>query len=153
MNSKTREVMFSSKDHNWRTPLELYNSLCFEFDFKLDACTSTDNPLGTPEFYTIEDDGLKKDWKTWTFVNPPFRNCDLWTDKAVQQLANYIGSVMLLPSRTGTAWFHRNIWNKGMYRPQYGREVRFLEKRLKFSDSGNSAPFDSMIVVFRPPGI
>ena len=49
--------------------------------------------------------------------------------------------VMLLPARTDTKWFHEYI---------YGRaEVRFVRGRLKFGGSKNSAPFPSMVVVFR----
>lgn len=49
--------------------------------------------------------------------------------------------VMLLPARTDTKWFHD-------YCLKYG-EITFLRGRLKFGDSKNSAPFPSMIVVFR----
>ena len=50
--------------------------------------------------------------------------------------------VMLLPARTDTRWFHDYIYGKA--------EVRFVRGRLKFGGSKNSAPFPSMVVVFRP---
>ena len=53
---------------------------------------------------------------------------------------NYI--VMLLPARTDTKWFHDYILGKA--------EVRFIKGRLKFGGAKNSAPFPSMVVVFRP---
>jgi len=52
--------------------------------------------------------------------------------------------VMLLPARMDTAWFHDYIYGRG--------EIRFLRGRVKFGNGGkdrNSAPFPSMIVVFR----
>ena len=53
---------------------------------------------------------------------------------------NYI--VMLLPARTDTRWFHNYILGKA--------EICFIRGRLKFGGSKNSAPFPSMVVVFRP---
>ena len=50
---------------------------------------------------------------------------------------------MLIPARTDTRWFHEYI---------YGRknvEIRFIRGRLKFGGSKNSAPFPSMVVIFR----
>ena len=49
---------------------------------------------------------------------------------------------MLLPARTDTKWFHDYIYKQ--------TEIRFIKGRLKFGNSKNSAPFPSMIVVFRP---
>ena len=49
--------------------------------------------------------------------------------------------VMLLPARTDTKWFHDYIYGKA--------EIRFVRGRLKFGKSKNSAPFPSMIVIFR----
>lgn len=52
--------------------------------------------------------------------------------------------VMLLPARTDTKWFHDYIYNQA--------EIRFVRGRLKFGESQNSAPFPSMVVVFRSEG-
>lgn len=48
---------------------------------------------------------------------------------------------MLLPARTDTRWFHDYIYNRS--------EIRFIKGRLKFGGSRNSAPFPSMVVIFR----
>ena len=50
---------------------------------------------------------------------------------------------MLLPARTDTKWFHNYIVTQ-----RY--EIRFVRGRLKFGGAKNSAPFLSMVVVFRP---
>ena len=50
-------------------------------------------------------------------------------------------TVCLVPARTDTAWW--NDWVVG-----HATEVRFIRGRLKFGDSGNSAPFPSAIVVY-----
>ena len=48
---------------------------------------------------------------------------------------------MLIPARTDTKWFHKYIYGKA--------EIRFVKGRLKFGDSNNSAPFPSMVVIFK----
>lgn len=48
---------------------------------------------------------------------------------------------MLLPARTDTRWFHEFIYGKA--------EIRFVRGRLKFGNATNSAPFPSMVVVWR----
>ena len=47
---------------------------------------------------------------------------------------------MLIPARTDTSYFHEYIYHKA--------EIRFIRGRLKFSNSKQSAPFPSMIVIF-----
>ena len=51
--------------------------------------------------------------------------------------------VMLIPARTDTKWFHEYIYDK----PNV--EIRFLKGRLKFVGAEHSAPFPSMVVIFR----
>lgn len=53
--------------------------------------------------------------------------------------------VMLLFAKTDTKWFHEYVLNRA--------EVRFLKGRVKFGGAVNNAPFPSMIVIFRGPGM
>jgi site-specific DNA-methyltransferase (adenine-specific) len=91
--------------------------------------------------YTIEDDGLDKSWDgERVFVNPPYgREIGKWVRKAAETRQATV--VMLMPARTDTKYFHKYIYGK--------TEIRFLQGRLKFGDSTNSAPFPSMIVIWR----
>ena len=89
--------------------------------------------------------GLSQDWDCDVcWCNPPYgREIGRWVEKAyktVEQNKNTV--VMLLPARTDTKWFHEYIYGKA--------EVRFIKGRLKFGGAKNSAPFPSMVVVFRP---
>lgn len=75
------------------------------------------------------------------FCNPPYgRAIKDWVKKASE--SNTL-VVMLIPARTDTQYFHNYIYNK----PNV--EIRFIKGRLKFGDSKNSAPFPSMVVIFR----
>lgn len=53
--------------------------------------------------------------------------------------------VMVVPARTGNAWFHRWVLPHA--------EIRFIAGRLNFTLGGTgrkNAPFDSMVVIYRP---
>jgi len=145
--------MVSSKGHEWYTPLDLYKSLDNEFHFTTDPCAESTNRLGCKIFYTKEQDGLdwtKYPWYGNVFINPPYGskgNVTMWVEKAWEYGGNDLGiAVLLIPARTDTRWFHRYIWK------EKGVEIRFLPGRLKFENPEhikNTAPFPSMVVIFR----
>lgn len=135
-------VHFSSKTPEWETPQDLFDELDKEFHFELDVCATKENAK-CKRFYTKEDDGLSHGWGGQVWCNPPYgREIGKWVEHAF--LHSHKGEiVMLLPARTDTKWFHTYIYNKPW------SEIRFLKGRLKFGGSKNSAPFPSMIVIFR----
>ena len=128
MNTK---LFFSSLNQNGRTPKDLYEKLDKEFNFDFDPCPKN------PTF-----DGLKISWKQSNFVNPPFDEQKLWINKAYEESLKNKICVMLLPSRTDTKIFHEIIL-------PLAHEIRFIKGRLRFEQYENSAPFPSMIVVFK----
>lgn len=135
--------LFSSKTNEWATPVALFEELNAEFHFDLDPCATPENAK-CAEFYTIENDGLTKNWGgRKVFCNPPYGNeLKKWVRKCYQESKkpNTL-VVMLIPARTDTAYFHDYIYHKA-------REIRFIRGRLHFNESKNSAPFPSMIVIF-----
>ena len=76
------DVMFSSKPNEWSTPQNLFDKLNNKYHFTLDPCSTVENHK-CDKFYTIEDDGLIKDWSNETvFVNPPYgRELYKWVKK------------------------------------------------------------------------
>ena len=132
MNSK---LMFSSASDNWSTPKDVYTKLNKEFSFNYDPC-----PLN--ESYEI--DGLKTDWGSRTFVNPPYSNIKDWCKKSYDEWQKGKTVVMLIPSRTDTRYWHDYIME--------ATEIRFIKGRLKFGGAKNSAPFPSAIIVFKGKG-
>lgn len=127
-----QQVMFSSKTDNWSTPVEFYNKLNAEFNFNFDPC-----PLNA------EFDGLQIPWIGNVFVNPPYSNIAAFMEKGRKEisLGNANVVVFLVPARTDTKWFHNHVLHRS--------ELRFVVGRLKFGGGKNSAPFPSMIAVFR----
>lgn len=133
-------VHFSSASNEWATPQNFFDELNKEFNFTLDPCATNENHK-CDKYFTLEDDGLSKSWDNEiVFCNPPYgRNIKNWVKKASEARGGIV--VMLIPSRTDTKYFHDYIYNKA--------EIRFLKGRLKFGDSKNSAPFPSMVVIFK----
>lgn len=139
-------VHFSSKTDQWSTPQDFFDELNKEFNFTLDPCADKSNAK-CQKFFTKEDDGLSKDW--WgekVFVNPPYgREIGKWVKKAyythITNVLDGLPIVMLIPARTDTKYFHDYIYGKA--------EIRFIKGRLKFGGHANSAPFPSMIVIFK----
>ena len=132
--------MFSSKSDIWATPNDFFNSLNAEFNFTLDPCALPENAK-CKKFYTPEQNGLNQDWSgEIVFCNPPYSEVSKWVEKAYSEAKRGAKTVMLIPSRTDTKWFHEFIYQK--------HEIRFVKGRLKFGDQKNSAQFPSMVVVF-----
>lgn len=135
MNTK---LMFSSATCEWATPPELFRALDEEFGFTCDVCATADNAK-CAEFYSPEQDGLAQEWTGVCWCNPPYgREIGKWVRKAAESSCTV---VMLLPARTDTKWFHDFIYGKA--------DIRFVKGRLKFGAAKNSAPFPSMIVIFK----
>lgn len=143
------EVLFSTGKDDWETPPDLFNSLNEEFHFTIDVCANNINKK-LNRYYSEEEDGLSKDWQGETvWCNPPYsrstkkkRGQADWIKKCYEE-SQKPGTVivMLLPARTDTIAFHEYIYGKA--------EIRFLKGRLKFVGAKDSAPFPSMIVIYR----
>ena len=132
------DVMFSSATDEWETPQDFFDRLDAEFRFDLDVCATPQNAK-CKTYFTKADDGLTQDWIGTCWCNPPYgREIGKWVKKASESKTTV---VMLLPARTDTKWFHDYIYGKA--------EIEFIKGRLKFGSSKNSAPFPSMIVIFR----
>lgn len=130
--------MFSSKTDMWETPQDFFNKLNKEFNFDVDVCATKENAK-CKKFYTLEENGLQQTWTGTCWMNPPYGiEISKWVKKASESKATV---VCLLPARTDTRWFHEYIYNNA--------EIRFIKGRLRFGNSNNSAPFPSMVVIFR----
>jgi hypothetical protein len=125
-------VLFSSQTVHWATPQGVKDALDAEFGFDFDPC-----PLGGGGF-----DGTAPgtEWAgRRVFCNPPYGNAMI---PFLQRAREADLSVFLIPARTDTRWFH------DLCLP-HAAEIRFIKGRLKFGGAENSAPFPSMLVIFR----
>jgi len=141
------DLMFSSKTDHWATPQSFFDKLNEEFDFNLDPCADSSNHK-CKKYFTASDNGLLQNWGGYrVFCNPPYgREIYKWVEKAYREgCKDNTIVVMLIPARTDTKYFHNFIKNRS--------EVRFIPGRLKFGEGKNAAPFPSMVVIFRGPGM
>ncbi len=128
------------KSDDWGTPLHLYAQLDEEFHFKFDPC-----PYPLPEW-----DGLQVCWEESNFVNPPYSRVKPWVVKCREEQLKGNLSVLLIPARTETAYFHDWVLPHA--------EIRCVRGRLKYvalgedADSKESgAPFSSLVCIYHPP--
>lgn len=142
-----RETLFSSRSDDWATPVEVFQKLDAEFHFNLDPCADDQNHK-CERYFTKEIDGLSKNWGGYrVFCNPPYgREITKWVKKAYEEAHKKDTLVvMLVPARTDTKWFHDYVYNRA--------EIRFIKGRLTFGDSTEHAPFPSVVVIYRGPGM
>ena len=140
---RNQEVMFSSKEQTWETPISFFNRLNEEFNFTLDVC-ALPNSAKCERYFTPETDGLSQDWSNEiVYMNPPYNNIYNWMEKAYYEAKNNGATVVcLIPARTDTKYWSRFC--------MCANEIRLVKGRLKFGDSNNSAPFPSAVIIFRP---
>ncbi len=125
-------VHFSSATGEWATPPDVYAALDSEFHFDFDPC-----PIGG----TV--DGTAPLFVGWggkrVFCNPPYGpGIRPFLERAHEAEV----AVFLIPARTDTRWFHEIVLPEA-------KEIRFIKGRLKFGNAQNSAPFPSMIAIFK----
>lgn len=111
--------------------------------FDLDPCSPINRPWDTAKkHYTIEDDGLSKEWEGRVWLNPPYgRETFKWIDK----LALHGNGIALIFARTETIGFHEHIWT-------WADAIFFFKGRLKFyhvdGTQGGTANAPSCLVAY-----
>lgn len=160
------------------TPRKFFEELKAEFPFTLDAAADKRNAL-CPLFFTEKDNCLTLPWHAYSkcvWLNPPYRRderaclascrkqkckrrgwCAImgrpgtgyFVKKAYEESLLGVTTVCLLPSRTGTWWWHELVEPIRLSTPT---DVRFIRGRLHFGEADAGAPFDSVIVIFRGVG-
>jgi phage N-6-adenine-methyltransferase len=147
-------LMFSKASDEWATPEDFYRGVFHEFGCTFDAAATAENTQC--DFWygpgsEFGEDALAVNWSEfadqWHWCNPPYSKCREFVAKAAAERRKGVTTVMLLPARTDTRWFHESLWDSSTHRPQTDIEIRLLRGRLKFVGSKNSAPFPSMLVV------
>ena len=104
----------------WLSPPHIIKALG---EFDLDPCSPITRPWSTAKnHYTIEDDGLKQEWKGRVWCNPPYGlEATIWLNK----LAEHGNGIALIFARTETRMFFDQVWNKA-------DAVLFIKGRLFF---------------------
>lgn len=137
-------ALYSSRSEEWPTPRQFFRTLDSEFHFTLDPCATRGNAK-CKRYFTKAQNGLDQDWTTHrVFCNPPYgRDIWKWACKCFGASQGGALVVLLAHARTDTRWFHDWVYGKA-------DEIRFIRGRLKFGDGRQSAPFPSLVAVYRP---
>lgn len=104
----------------WLTPPEIIAALG---PFDLDPCAPIVRPWDTAKnHYTVEDNGLNKEWSGRVWCNPPY---GLEAAKWLARLADHRNGIALIFARTETKMFFEQVWGKAS-------GILFIEGRLYF---------------------
>lgn len=94
------------KNDEWLTPPHIIEALG---PFDLDPCAPITRPWDTAEHhYTIDDDGLSREWFGRVWLNPPFNRYQrpAW----MRRMAEHGNGVMLVPAAAETEAFHEFVF-------------------------------------------
>jgi phage N-6-adenine-methyltransferase len=147
----TQKSLYGSTDDRpdgaeWATPKDFFTKLDNEFHFTLDACASAENHK-VDTYYTKKQNSLEQEWTGTVWCNPPYgKEIGKWLQKGREAAADGATVVFLIHARTDTKWFHEHVY-------KIATEIRFVKGRLKFTHKDGtyqSAPFPSMVVIYRP---
>lgn len=95
------------KTDEWLTPPNIIKELG---EFDLDPCSPINRPWDTAKnHYTLNDDGLKKEWFGRVWLNPPYGNEAV---KWIEKLSVHKNGIALIFARTETKIFFPHVWDK-----------------------------------------
>lgn len=128
--NKLLEVVF-----DFMTQLKIEHNNKFDLDT---CCSQTNIPA---DDYCIEGkaDGLKDDWEKLNYCNPPFKECPKWVKKAFKEWFKCKTTVLLIPARTETGYWHDYILEDGEEK-RLGVHVKFLRKGYGFLNPDDHKP-------------
>lgn len=90
----------------WITPRYITSALG---PFDLDPCAPVSPPWPiSGNVFTMFDDGLKKPWRGFVWLNPPYGK---ETGKWLARLGDHGNGIALIMARTETKMFFDHVWN------------------------------------------
>ena len=114
------ERPIEGETNDWLTPMHIIEDLG---PFDLDpSANSTWTTRCAAAGYTIEDDGLSKEWFGRVWLNPPYGP---HAGPFLERLAQHGDGIALIFARTETESFFRHVWSRA-------DALLFLKGRLKF---------------------
>lgn len=112
--------------HDWLTPPEILAALG---PFDTDPCASQHQPWRTAtQQFTIEDDGLAREWAGRVWCNPPYGP---FAARFLARCAAHGNAMAFVFARTETAMFQDHVWPKA-------DAMLFLRGRVQFRLPGGA---------------
>lgn len=120
---------FGQKRNDYMSPPELVKKALNEKNkdlFDCDVCCSKKNIPAIHYFVDGQTDGLNTPWYKLNWCNPPFDVCAKWIKKAYEEQQNGNETIMLIPVRTETKYWHDYI----LFNPKV--KIQWLKKGYSF---------------------
>lgn len=140
LNASARaRAMLSSDRQDWNTPRPLLDALKPLGRIGLDPCSNATSIVRARVKWTVDDDGLPRDWRRHglVYVNSEYGDeLPKWIAKCDAESRRGVEIIGLFPARTDTQWF------------ELAREralIGLWRGRLKFLGARDSAPFPSAV--------
>jgi hypothetical protein len=107
------------------TPKHIFDALNLTFD--LDVCAPKEGPLHTPanKWFSLEDDGLTKEWVGRVWMNPPYSNPTPWIDKWIDHKNGFA-----LVAFSKSNWFGR-LWDSKAMGVRLPTNTAFIDRQSK----------------------
>ncbi len=148
MIEKKKVYDFSQKRNDYLTSHKLLDVIFNYMDaigvkhnnkFELDTCCSQTNIPAYNYCIEGETDGLTCEWDELNYCNPPFDVCQKWVKKAFLEWHKGKTTVLLIPARTETAYWHDYILFDGEDN-RAGVYIKFLRKGYGFLNPETNKP-------------
>lgn len=142
---KKPHVVFNSGNNEWYTPKEIIDAArevmgCID----LDPASSelANETVRAEKFYTIDSDGLTKDWYGHIWLNPPYSRglLEKFIDKLVD--SEFEQAIVLVNNATETKWFSRLV--------EVSSVIVFTKGRLRFNkpDGSKGLPLQGQAMAY-----
>ena len=134
---------------DWATPWELFRAIERRYGtFDVDVCADASNTKVPFAYYSVEQDGLRQQWRGQCWANPPYaKEAGQFAAKALKEARRGATVVMLTFVRSDTRWWHETV--------PHASELVLLRGRVSFERPGQksaAAPMASCLIVFSPAG-
>lgn len=120
---------FEQNRSDYLSPPELVKIALEDFNidyFDCDVCCSQENIPALHYYKNGEINGLSEYWYKVNWCNPPYNECEKWVEKAYDEQQIGKTTVMLIPVRTETKYWHDYI----LFNPNI--KIKWLRKGYQF---------------------
>jgi phage N-6-adenine-methyltransferase len=117
------------KSDNWYTPPHIISLVVIVLgEIDLDPCAENGKKIPARSHYTINEDGLSKQWHGRVFLNPPYSCPGKWIAKLIEEITTgrVTEAIALVPGATDTNWLSPVLKTQ---------PVCFWKGRIKFLDT------------------
>jgi ParB family chromosome partitioning protein len=141
-------VSHNSVENEWYTPskyIEAARTVMGSIDLDPASCELAQETVQANQYFTIDENGLTKEWRGNVWLNPPYskESVGLFAAKLVEETANLSQAIVLVNNATDTQWFHEIA--------SVATAICFVRGRIKFNDKNGkpaNAPVQGQVCVY-----